>query len=424
MRFFNLLKHDFVKSVTVLMTGTVLAQVIAFLISPVLTRIYTPEEMGDLNVYIRVVAFLSAFATARFELSLPLPKKDEHSYLLYRLSLKIASYMLSGIILFFSVYFLFSLPDAFSIIFAVATVLGTVFLVLTNLGTNWSIRKKQFRKISISRVVNSGSSNVLRWIFGIWGWGSIGLIGATVIGYILSSLSFVKEWFKINKEYTSFRSGKKTRALVVAYREFPSVNLPHVLVDLGKDLLLAFFIIFYFSKDVFAWYSHSYAVLQLPISIIGISIGQVFFNRCAEIVNNGGSTLPILRKTVVMLFSVSIVPFIILFFFGTPLFAFVFGENWANAGYYSEIMTVWFMMNFLNSAVSSLPTILHRQKQFFILGIISAAIQLFGFGILPLLLGSTESAFPTILWFVSGVQAVFFVYVLIVMFRFARAGVK
>ena len=86
--------NEFLKSVMVLTSGTVIAQIISYLITPLLTRIYSTEEMGDLGVYMRAVGFISALATARYELSLPLPKNDKHSFILYRLSLKIASYIL------------------------------------------------------------------------------------------------------------------------------------------------------------------------------------------------------------------------------------------------------------------------------------------------------------------------------------------
>lgn len=406
------------------MTGTVIAQVFSVLISPILTRIYTPEEMGDLNIYLRAVGFLSAVATARYELSLPLPKKEEHAYLLYRLSIRISIYVLLGSCFLFFVYFLFTKFDIKTVNLAVFTLISSVFLVLINLGTNWAIRKKQFKKISTSRMLNSISSNLLRWLFGVMGMGSFGLLIASLVGYVLSSLTFFKEWFKIDKANRSFRSDGKTKVLMNTYREFPAINLPHVMVDLGKDLLLAFFMVFFFSKDVFGWYSHSYAILQMPISIIGISIGQVFFNRAAEIVNNGGSTLGLLKKTIGVLFAISIIPFTVLFFFGTPMFSFVFGKEWAQAGHFSEIMSIWFFMNFLNSVISTLPTILHRQKQFFYLGILSAAIQLFCFGALPILIGHTDKDFIQILWIVSIAQSVFFCFVLLVMFRFAKAGYK
>ncbi|MDD2981786.1 MAG: lipopolysaccharide biosynthesis protein [Crocinitomicaceae bacterium] len=417
------LKNDFLKSVLVLMTGTVLAQIFGFLISPILTRIYTPEQMGELNIYLRAVGFIAALATARYELSLPLPKSEQHAYLLYRLSFRIARNIFIVCILASGIYLLtvdFSRATFWLIFFVL---ISSVAVVFSNLGTNWAIRTKQFKRISFFRMSNSLINNSLKWVFGVFGLGTIGLLLASFIGSTLSTLPFLKDWLKIRKQYTPFHSKPKTKVLIRAYREFPMVNLPHVLVDYGKDLLLAFFMVFYFSKEVFGWYSHSYMILQLPIALIGAAIGQVFFNKCAELVNEGKSTVGILKKTVRTLFLISILPFSVLFFFGEDLFAFVFGQNWRESGVYSEIMSIWFFMSFMTSVTSTLPTILRRQKQFFVLGIISAVIQIFCFGVLPMLIGKTDESFITILYVVSIIQSIFFIYVLIRIFAYARAGV-
>ncbi|MCO5260280.1 MAG: oligosaccharide flippase family protein [Crocinitomicaceae bacterium] len=420
----NLTSNNFVKSVAVLMTGTVISQVISFLITPILTRIYPPEVMSDLNLYTRLVGFLAALATARYELSLPLPKRDEHSYLLYKLSLRIASYILLGVGILICLYFLLTGFDIQFLVFASLTLSSAFFLTFTNLGINWAIRKKEFKRISFSKILLSSITSGFKWLFGVFGWGSNGLLLASLIGFFISSITFIKEWFSIDKKLAPVRSRQKTKALAALYREFPSINLPHAMVDLGKDLLLAFFMIFYFSKEVFGWYSLSYSVLQMPISIIGLAIGQVFFSRSAELTSNGQSTLPLLKKTVLSLFLLSLGPFMILFFFGESLFGFVFGANWATAGSYSQIMTIWFIMGFLNSVVSTLPSVLHRQKEFFYLGIISAVIQITGFGLLPLIIGTGNEEFPTILWIVSIAQSIFFCYVLYAIIQFAKKGVK
>ena len=115
----NILKGDFVKSVAVLMTGTVLAQVISYALWPIIADYYNQSQMADFNLYMRVISFIGALATARFEMSLPLPKSDSHSFLLFRLSLKIAMITLlisgiAGLVYFWVVsgtfnYFLFRL---------------------------------------------------------------------------------------------------------------------------------------------------------------------------------------------------------------------------------------------------------------------------------------------------------------------------
>lgn len=417
-------KSDFTRSVFILMTGTVFAQAISYLISPILTRIYSTEEMGDLGVYMRATGFIAAMATARYELSLPLPKNDSHSFLLYRLSLRIAVYILIACTAIGTVY-LFTKPfDLNELYFVLITLVSSVFIVMINLGTNWSIRKKQFKKISNSRISNSFISNGLRWLFGVLGMGSIGLLLASLLGYVVSSLSFIKELFHLNKDYKGSVSKPKTYVLSKEYKQFPIVSLPHALIDLGRDLLIAALIIAFFSKDVFGSFNHSYTILKLPLVVIGASIGQVFFNRCSEMINDGKPIANLLSRTVWLLFAASIVPFTLIFFFGEPLFSFVFSAKWAESGYYSEIMAVWLMINFLTSPVSSIPMILHRQKEFFILGLISTIIQLVGFGLFPLIIGTSKESFVTILWFVSITQAIFLLFVVFITLYYAKKGVK
>ena len=59
------------------MTGTGLAQAIPIAISPILTRLYTPEEFGIFALYIAITAILTILVTGRYELAIMLPKEDE-----------------------------------------------------------------------------------------------------------------------------------------------------------------------------------------------------------------------------------------------------------------------------------------------------------------------------------------------------------
>ncbi|MDB0063083.1 hypothetical protein N9F27_03195, partial [Crocinitomicaceae bacterium] len=270
----NILKGDFVKSVAVLMTGTVLAQVISYALWPIIADYYNQSQMADFNLYMRVISFIGALATARFEMSLPLPKSDSHSFLLFRLSLKIAMITLlisgiAGLVYFWVVsgtfnYFLFGL----------LSLLSAFFVVFINLGTNWAIRMGEFSRISYSRITNSVVSNSLRLGFGLLHWGSFGIIFASLLGYFASSLGFVKDFLSNNILYKHLKSKRKTFALATEYREFPLVSLPHVLIDLGRDLLVAFMIIYFFGKDVFGSYGFSLMMLSVPIAIIGQAISQ------------------------------------------------------------------------------------------------------------------------------------------------------
>lgn len=418
------LKSEFLKSVVVLTSGTVMAQAVGYLVMPLLTRMYSEEEFGEWGIYMRLVAFISTVATARYELSLPLPKQEGHGYLLYQLSIRIARIVLITTLITAAVYLLMIDSGTYEWAFAGITVASIAFVIYINLGTNWSIRTKAFKAISRQQMVNSISANGFRLLLGWIGWTPLGMLLGTFIGYALSSVWFIRDYAELaRKRYRNY-SKKKSRVLLKEYRDFPIVNLPHVTLDLGRDLLIALLISEIFSEEIFGLFNHSYLVLRLPLVVVGVAIGRVFYQRCLELINNGQSIMPILRRTIVVLILLSIVPFGLIYLFGEPMFSFVFGEKWGQSGFYSEIMAIWSLTLFVASPLSSLPLVLNRQREFFLIGIIGSAFQLIGFGILPFIWGTSESSWIAILWTVSIAQSFYFTLYTEFILYYAKKGKK
>ncbi len=414
-------QSEFIRSVVTLMTGTVVAQVVAYLVYPILTRIYSNEDMGELGVYTRLVAFIAAFATARYEIALPIAKRDAHAFHLYRLSLRIAFITICSTLLVGALYY-FTRPFSISnFAFLLMVILSAYITVWINLGTTWAIRKKQFKNISIQRMVNSLSVNALRWIFGVFGWGAFGLIFATLIGSFFSSIVFVLHFFRIQTDFRSVKNPKRMRVVASEFKQFPQVNLPHVLLDLGVDLALAAFIVAFYGKGVFGSFSHAYLMLKLPLAIVGQSIGQVFFSKCSDMVNKKQSIYPLMLKTIQTLAIIAVVPFVFLFLFGEPIFGFVFGDRWFQSGRFAEILAPYLLLNFLLSPVSSMPLILGRQREMFVIGICICIIQLVVFGLIPWSFPSSFSV-EQLLWINSMSLSVVLLFVFYLYLRYAKIG--
>ena len=68
-------ESDFLKSLAILMTGTLIAQIIGYLLAPIITRIYTPAEMGEFGIFYRITLLITTIGTLRYELAIPLPKR-------------------------------------------------------------------------------------------------------------------------------------------------------------------------------------------------------------------------------------------------------------------------------------------------------------------------------------------------------------
>jgi O-antigen/teichoic acid export membrane protein len=418
----HFLKSDVFKSFTVLFSGTLIAQAIGYAIAPILTRLYTTAEMGEMLYYMRIVSFIASLVTLRYEAALPLPKREDHSYLLYRFI-----YLLSFWLLVFTAFTLAVLTWIFNITnfepwFYGCIILGSASMIVINVGTSWAVRTGSYGLISRQKIINSLVSNALKWVFFFWAWSSFGLILATMLGFVLSALEFLWDYRKTHRSFGQFFSRKKTRVILREHRKFPLLNLPHVLLDNGRDMLMATLILTAFDTGVYGAYGHAYQMLRIPLMLIGISIGQLFYNRSSDAMHRNKPLYPILLKTVRTLTFISVVPFTVLFFFGTEIFALVFGEKWAISGSYAETMSFWLMINFIFSPITALPLLLNRQKEALMVGFVSALLQIIPLWILPQWYGSSEGTFIFFLQVISYTQAVWLIFVLYLYFYYTRVA--
>lgn len=414
------LNSEFVKHIAVLMSGTVMAQILGLLFAPIIHRYYLPEETAELELFMRIVAVVAALSTLRYELALPITKNDSHSFRLYRIALRttVIVTIICFIIILYPAISSQSVDKAF---FYILMPVAVFFLAINNMGTNWAIRNKFFRSISFARISNSIGANLTKVGLGALNFGSIGLIMGMVVGAILATTMFIYDFFKAKNKFKIKSNSPRNFVLAREYDEFPKVSLPHVLMDLGRDLLVAVLLLKLFSKEDFGLYGLSYRMLKMPLIFIGVALGQVFFQKCAVKVNAKEDIVPIMRKAVKTLMLFSIVPFTIIFFFGEELFTFVFGEEWRGAGRFSEIMTPWFMMNFIVSPISGIPVILRRQKEFFMIAFFGTIVLILSIFIPPVLFNFN---IEETLWVMSCLQAVYLIVGIGLIFFYAKKGPK
>ncbi|MDB4090954.1 MAG: lipopolysaccharide biosynthesis protein [Flavobacteriales bacterium] len=410
------LNSEFIKHIAVLMSGTVMAQMLGYFFSPIVTRLYTPEEAGELGLFIRIVAIIGAFATLRYELALPIAKNDSHSFRLYRIALKSAIIvsLISLVILFIPIGFSLEIDNS---IFYLLMPIAILFVAINNIGTNWAIRHKFFKSISYARISNSLGSNITKVGLGWLNFGSIGLIIGMVVGAVIATFWFLYDFFTAKKKYQISSNSPRNYLLAKEYKEFPKISLPHVLMDLGRDLLIAVLLLKLFSKEDFGLYDLSFRMLRMPLIFIGVALGQVFFQRCAEKVNSDEDIVPLITKAIKTLALLSIVPFSIIFFFGEEIFAFVFGEEWRESGRFSEILVPWFMMNFIASPISAIPVILRKQREFFRLAILGTTIMISAI-VIPAFLFNFDII--STFYVLSIAQTFYLIFVIFRIFQYAK----
>jgi O-antigen/teichoic acid export membrane protein len=415
MNILSKLKGDFAKSVMTLVTGTVLSQIIVFALSPIISRLYSPEETAYFSIYMRIVLFVSTIATARFESALALPKRIEHAFSLYRLLIQLILITFFASILVVVIMALFWSKESSTTFILLMVPLGFAPLCLMNIGNNWGLRNGDFKEISRVRMLNSLSMNSSNILFGAFGLGYKGLIFGYIVGVLLPASWFTRKYHLLKLKFKDFSTRNRKKIISKTYIEFPKVNLPHAFMDISREMLIVFFILLYYDKTTLGSYDFSFKMLKLPLTVLGSAIGQVYFQKIASKKNNGESLIGITLETIRNLFLFSIVPFGLLFFIGDELFAFVFGENWRQAGEYSQIMAPWLMLNLIVSPISQLPIVLGKLKAFFWIGLVGSVL-LISFLNLQFFIGF-QLSFNVVLKWVNWTQFAFMLFVLIWMVK-------
>ncbi|MEP7145543.1 MAG: oligosaccharide flippase family protein [bacterium] len=359
----NIRGSEYVRNVSVLASGTIIVQVISTLISPVLSRLYTPDDYGTLALFTSCISVLTVIGSFRYELAILIPKKYFEAELIFKLSLVI-TFLVSIVVLLVTTAFNQN----------ITAILGNenlslwlyfiapVFLAagITQSFTYWFNRNKNYKIISGVRIYQSSINSGLSLILGLLKFNAFGLILSLIISQITSSLYLLKKsLFRFNLNSFNFF---KLKSVGKQYREFPLLSLPSALLDTVSINAIIFLLSYFFSESVTGAYSFALRILSIPAIVIGSAMGQVFFQKISEAYGNNEKITGLILKLWKVLFLIGILPTVVLFFFGKELFTFVFGANWAEAGNISKYLCILTFFMFISSPTSSAMIVLRKQK--------------------------------------------------------------
>lgn len=351
------------KSVLALVGGTTLAQALNFLFSPIQTRLFSPEVFGELSVFTSITGIVGIIICLRYELAIVLPKDDDEGFALLKLSWLFAA-IIAGISLIVfgfwgtQIYTRFNAPAlARYWYYAPITLLLTGIIQAANY---WLTRRRQFTVLSYNKVLPVLAVNLVSIGLGFAGNRALGarlfssLVGNIVNIAVLVSVLVPDMKVKREQQYRKIE-------LIGKYKNSLLYDIWGALINNLSWMIVPILMNSYYGSFAAGQYSIGLRVIQIPASIIGVSIGQVFLKTASEKRYSGNLTaytIAIVKKLFVFT-----VPFaIIIIFFGKHLFLFFFGSKWETAGFYAQILAPWTIIWFVSSPISSIYIILQKQN--------------------------------------------------------------
>lgn len=351
------------KNFLTMLSGNTISQVIPFLMAPILTRIFAPEEFAVYANYLAIASMVGIVAAGRLELAIPISKEKEGAQNIVFTGLVLTGVLalLSFVFPLFSDFFanMYESPELSG--FLISIPLAVLSYGLLGIANNWVLRQKKYSILSLGKVTQSLVNSGLAALLGYWGWGTSGLI----LGWMASQFAgvvilAVTMNFNIRLKNYSITTIKST---VKEYRDFPLINSLHAFTDIFATQFLLFWVISTeFGLKELGFFAMMHRYVRQPVVLITSSVSQIFYAEVSSALNEGKSPLPMLKRTIStsMIFSLPFV--VVIYFFAPPLFSWYFGEDWLVSGEYARLIIPILFMMFLVSPISGIPILFNRQR--------------------------------------------------------------
>jgi len=361
----------FAADVLTLVSGTAVAQVIAIIASPVLTRLYGPESFGLLALFTSITGIIGVIACMRYELAIMLPPDDKDSINILGLCFLMVTIItvITSIGLFLGSGALLSILNAQDLAPYVWLVPPFIFVSGLFLALNyWNSRTRHYGRLSIARVTSAVTTTGTQLGAGFGGFASGGsLIGASLVGSAVSTGVLGGQiWredgalIKKNLSWNGIVAGLRR------YKKFPLIDSTSALLNIISWQLPVLLLSTFFSPVIVGFYALGMMVLQTPMKFIGGAIAQVFFQRAAADYHNGNLSV-FVKEVFDVLLKIGIFPMLLISISGMDLFIVIFGEAWGEAGIYAQLLSIWAIFWFISSPLSTILSVTEKLKMGFIL---------------------------------------------------------
>lgn len=392
-------------------SGTVIAQVISVTLTPVVTRLYSPEDYGVLTSFNSIIAVLVIVGSLDYHKAIPLAKSDKQARDIIVLSVLILSLM--SVLVLIVLMFVSDVSSSAAYVgeiddFKFYVPLALFFIGLYKIFLELALRNRNYRLITQTSIYQSSFANSSRILLGVLDSGGVGLILSSIIGKSFGVKTLMKPFLFLDRFWIDLNL-KNLRYVLHHFKRYPLYSTPSNLVyTLGNNIPMLVMLAIFGSFEV-GLFGLANNIINIPLSFIGMSVSQVFFAEAAKI----GKHEPLKLKNmsielVKKLATIGLLPLFVVLIFGPQIFSFVFGIEWYEAGIYARVLSVMVYFHLLILPIGRLLEVLELQK----LGLFFNVIRLVCIGLVFFLAINLDlSSINTIICYVI-INSTFYLFLL------------
>lgn len=370
-------------NISIIAGGTFVAQGIALLLSPIITRLYSPAEYGLFTSFSALVSLIAIGASLDYHKAIPILKDEKQVSSLISLStwiLVIFTLFFTMLTLLFGNSLLIMLNNESLIEYKLIIPLGIFILGCNAILSQVLLKNKNFKLISFTQILTVTFTNSINIILGYLAFGHIGLLIGFFFGRVIGVTIMLIKNLKYIK-ITDFCRLSEMKYLLKRYKKFAAYTAPSNYVYTASNQLPLIFLTGIFGTAIAGLFGIANSVVKLPLTLISQSVAKVFYAEAASIGKNNPlkikqDAISLMKKLALL----AVVPALALFLFGPVLFSIVFGSNWEEAGTYASLLSISLFFHFIITPFGRLLEIFEKQKIGLLFNILRLLLVFFIFG--------------------------------------------
>jgi O-antigen/teichoic acid export membrane protein len=347
--------------------GTALAQLIGICTLPLVTRLYTPAEIGTVSLFLAFFGFWVTTIALRYENALMIASDDAESHVVHRLATMLVVLMsLLGVPILWLLQqhhvLEFHLLPVWTPLIAWPILLGYGLFMVNR---SWALRGGLVSVISQASIVRAGAMAASKLGLGFIGGGVIALFIAELAGALSSMHKLIQatqQHFAASKPPSIGYAQMRQTGL--KYVKFPLLDSPSAWMDALALMLPLPMVASLYGAEAAGWFGLARMVLSLPNAQIGAAVADVFQMSLAQAIRDKdpqrarGVFYMLLKK----LSLIGLIPLAISIVVVPWAFPIVFGQNWAPAGPVAASLAPWLYAAFVISPLSRALPVLQAQE--------------------------------------------------------------
>ena len=368
---------SFLVSAGKLLGGTAAAQAITIAALPILTRIYSPQEMAVLAAFLALHNILAVIACARLEIAIPLAPDDGDAARLTILALVATGLLTVLLILFASLSgpqllaeFKLSEVASYTWVLPLSVAAAGAYGATQYQAT----RNKRFGVIARTRVVQAIASTGTQIGLGLLKVGPLGLLFGQVLMAGAGAVRLSQVWLK-NKPLQGVDLSRSALADTLRrFRRFPVFSTPEAFANRGSAEIPVLIIAAFAIGPEAGFLLLAIKAMGAPLSLLGNAAAQVFMAESREALRDGRLG-KLTSRVLILLAKLAVGPLIFAALISPPAFSLIFGAEWHRAGVIALWMLPWSVLKTLSSPISSVLHVQMRQRAMMALQIAGLLIR-------------------------------------------------